>query len=357
MVELLLYYQELADARAFVVSTGEAFEPLNVAAYNERIPNPTYCQNRRCIAYTTMQALLSSPLAQLELDLTAAVAEPTTVCNLESYRQQWLKAYAAFGGFDGAGGWVMDLGLSYDLNWNPATGEVGKPRWFITEFNPSRGDVAETREIEMPPETTVPEAYDLLMDAGLSRVLGDWPCKVLAERSGGNRLTVRQNGGTLTYAMLEDVPEKELKQQAKMKFCYHDNAYRTRLTKDNEAPVPPPTLTPYEHGKQTERMVKRMSKFIHKVATEAAALLNEGDCKHEDGTPHNCHAVTVTILPFDRTKDGPQQLTIRTQRDWPEKWAFCLFCEHDVLSVEEIATRLSERCYEIFVSHPGFTLG
>ncbi len=116
-------------------------------------------------------------------------------------------------------------------------------------------------------------------------------------------------------------------------------------------------VSSYEHGKQTERMVKRMSKFINKVADEAAALLNEGDCKHEDGTPHNCHAVTVTILPFDRTKDGPQQLTIRTQRDWPEKWAFCLFCEHDVLTVEEIAARLSERCYEIFVSHPGFTLG
>ncbi len=32
LIQLLPYYQELADARAFVVSASEAFEPLNVAA-------------------------------------------------------------------------------------------------------------------------------------------------------------------------------------------------------------------------------------------------------------------------------------------------------------------------------------
>jgi len=154
-----------------------------------------------------------------------------TLSRFRAYRKAWRTAYAAFGGFPGAGGWIMDLVLRFDLNWNTETGEVGPTRWFLTELNPWHTEAAETRELQMPEVVSVERALLLLRRAGLGKVLGVAPCKVLDESPEGTRLKVRQDGRTLTYVILADVSEAELGKTAKMKFCYHDKPYRTHWTK------------------------------------------------------------------------------------------------------------------------------
>jgi len=147
------------------------------------------------------------------------------------YRNQWRRAYAAFGGFRGAGGWISDLVLSFDVGWNVDTGEVGPTRWFITEMLPCTPEAVEMREIQMPDGISVCRAYDLLRAAGLRALHGDAPCRVLDKRANGKRLLVRQYRAKMIYARLADVPIKEMKKNARMKFCYHDNPFRTRFEK------------------------------------------------------------------------------------------------------------------------------
>ena len=154
-----------------------------------------------------------------------------TLSRFRAYRKAWRTAYAAFGGFPGAGGWIMDLVLRFDPNWNTETGEVGPARWFLTELNPWHPEAAETRELQLPEGVNVGRAYALLKRAGLGKVLGYAPCKVLDENADRTRLKVRQDGRILTYVILADVSEKELGKTAKMKFVYHDQAYRTHWTK------------------------------------------------------------------------------------------------------------------------------
>ena len=180
----------------------------------------------------------SFPLSNPDQALFDFGAEPSpalpgslTVSQFRAYRKNWRTAYAAFGGFPGAGGWIMDLVLRFDLNWNTETGEVGPTRWFLTELNPWHPEAAETRELQLPAVVSVERALALLKRAGLTKILGVAPCKVLASSPAGTRLKVRQDGRTLTYVMLADVSEKELGKTAKMKFCYHDNPFRTRWTK------------------------------------------------------------------------------------------------------------------------------
>jgi hypothetical protein len=162
----------------------------------------------------------------------------------QNYRNEWRRAYAAFGGFEGANGWIMDLIMAFDVQWNTQTGEVGPLRLFITELNPWMREAAEFREIPSVPGASVGTMFDVLRCSGLGKIYGDLPCRVLNEHAHGKRLLVRQGGREIVFAKLADPPRRELEKgmeyrKDRMKFIYHDNPYRTRLEKITKADLAP----------------------------------------------------------------------------------------------------------------------
>jgi len=92
-----------------------------------------------------------------QMELPFPKAKPTfTRRDLEPYRSEWRKAFAALGGCDRAG-WMQDLCLYYDLQWNVKSGEVGPVRYFIAPLI-LRG-VFDCREINAPDTWAVPQVY------------------------------------------------------------------------------------------------------------------------------------------------------------------------------------------------------
>jgi len=89
----------------------------------------------------------------------------------------------------------------------------------------------------------------------------------------------------------------------------------------------------------------KCARSLARAAEEAATLLAEGDCKADDGTAHNCHTVSMCILPFDEPVKFPatREITIRTQRGWPEKWKAILFGSHDIRAAKDIFIAALER--------------
>lgn len=98
-------------------------------------------------------------------------------------RREWLKAKAALGHYDKAG-WVQNLVLYFDPNWNVETGEVGPIRYFISpprsyRRNPLTGQLQEfdCREIPAPQDWNIPTVYNSLLAVGIKLNGGYEPCK------------------------------------------------------------------------------------------------------------------------------------------------------------------------------------
>lgn len=87
--------------------------------------------------------------------------------------REWLRAKAALGHYDRAG-WVQDLCLYWDPQWNLATGECGPARWFISpprsyRRNPLSGQPIpfDCREIPMPADWSIYDAEEAIRAAGI----------------------------------------------------------------------------------------------------------------------------------------------------------------------------------------------
>ena len=90
----------------------------------------------------------------------------------EEYRNEWKKAYVALGGCDAAG-WMQDLCLYYDLQWNVETGQVGPTRWFIAPLM-LRG-VFDCREIPAPEGLNIHEVFALIVATTRFHLVGIGP--------------------------------------------------------------------------------------------------------------------------------------------------------------------------------------
>lgn len=124
------------------------------------------------------------------------------------YRQEWRTAFAALGGCDAAG-WMQDLCLYYDLQWNVATGEVGPTRWFIAPLilHPP----FDCREIHGPESWNIHRVWDAIHAVTRFRLIGLAAC----------------NWRNMIYRTADvSLKRRKRDQKARKKFCYEDRTSR-----------------------------------------------------------------------------------------------------------------------------------
>lgn len=97
--------------------------------------------------------------------------------------REWLKAKAAFGHYDAAG-WVQDLALYFDPQWDVGTGKVGPFRFFLSpppsyRRHPISKELQpfHCREIPAPEGWNIPTVYNSLLAVGIRLHQGYHPCK------------------------------------------------------------------------------------------------------------------------------------------------------------------------------------
>ena len=151
------------------------------------------------------------PLSREYKTTTARTVSAAAGCNdfKNKYRKEWNKAFAALGGCD-KGGWVQDLCLYYDLQWNVKTGEVGPTRWFIAPL--ILDGVFDCREIPMPENLNIHQAFELVVSTTKFHLIGSGAVKW-------------QN---MIYRTADaSIAKLKRDKKAKRRFCYEDRTART----------------------------------------------------------------------------------------------------------------------------------
>lgn len=98
----------------------------------------------------------------------------------------------------------------------------------------------------------------------------------------------------------------------------------------------------FHHASQREadRAVKKHIPALSAAAGAAAALLQDGDCRTDEGKPHNCNPVTVGLrLPGEENS----QFQFSALRGFSAQYPHVLFSSHDVMSEADILAELLEK--------------
>ena len=98
----------------------------------------------------------------------------------------------------------------------------------------------------------------------------------------------------------------------------------------------------FHHRSQREadQAVKEHTPALSAAAVEAAALLRNGDCRTDEGKPHNCNPVTVGMrVPGEEHS----QFQFSALRGFSEQYPHVLFSSHDVMSEADVLAELLER--------------
>jgi hypothetical protein len=96
----------------------------------------------------------------------------------------------------------------------------------------------------------------------------------------------------------------------------------------------------FHHRSQREadQAVKEHTPALSAAAVEAAALLRNGDCRTDEGKPHNCNPVTVGMrVP------GKEHFQFSALRGFSAEYPHVLFSSHDVMSEADILAELLGR--------------
>jgi hypothetical protein len=96
----------------------------------------------------------------------------------------------------------------------------------------------------------------------------------------------------------------------------------------------------FHHRSQREadQAVKEHTPALSAAAVEAAALLRNGDCRTDEGKPHNCNPVTVGMrVP------GKEHFQFSALRGFSAEYPHILFSSHDVMSEADILAELLGR--------------